>query len=47
VPLARFEVEQDPDDADFQVTIETALAGKLKKKPGAKEDKGGGDDDDE
>ena len=47
VPLARFEVEQDPDDADFQVTIETALAGKLKKKAGGKEDKGGGDDDDD
>ena len=47
VPLARFEVEQDPDDADFQVTIETALAGKLKKKPGAKDDKGAGDDADD
>jgi glutathione peroxidase len=47
VPLARFEVEQDPSDPDFQVTIESALAGKLKKKAGGKEDKGGGDDDDD
>jgi glutathione peroxidase len=50
VPLARFEVEQYPGDPDFQVTIESALAGKLKKKPEAKDDKGGsdrGDDDDE
>jgi len=47
VPLARFEVEQDPGDPDFQVTIETALAGKLKKKQAGKEDKGGGDEDDD
>jgi glutathione peroxidase len=47
VPLARFEVDQDPADVDFQVTIENALAGKLKKKPAAKDDEGGGDDDDD
>ena len=30
-PLARYEVDQDPSDLDFHVTIEKALAGKLKK----------------
>lgn len=47
VPLARFEVDQDPGDVDFQVTIENALAGKLKKKQTGKDDKGGGDDSDD
>ena len=47
VPLARFEVDQDPVDPDFEVTIESALAGKLKKKQAAKDDKGGGDDGDD
>ena len=47
VPLARFEVDQDPADVDFQVTIENALAGKLKKKAAGKDEKGGGDDDDD
>jgi glutathione peroxidase len=31
VPLARFEVHEDPADMDFHVTIEKALDGKLKK----------------
>jgi glutathione peroxidase len=30
-PLSRYEVDVDPADIDFQVTIESALAGKLKK----------------
>jgi glutathione peroxidase len=47
-PLARFEMDQDPGDADFHVTIENALAGKLKKKAGgAKEEKSAADDDDD
>ena len=47
-PLARFEVQEDPADVDFHVTIENALAGKLKKKgePG-KDDKAAGDDSDD
>jgi glutathione peroxidase len=49
--LARYEVAVDPADVDFHVTIEKALAGKLKKKTGAgKDEKPGeeeGDDDDE
>lgn len=46
VPLARYEVDEDPADVDFHVTIETALAGKLKKKGDAgKDDKAAGDDD--
>src|SRR5580698_261138 len=32
LPLARFDVDEDPADVDFHVKIETALAGKLKKK---------------
>jgi glutathione peroxidase len=46
LPLARFEVAEDPADMDFHVTIEKALEGKLKKK--SESDKGGkdtGDDD--
>jgi glutathione peroxidase len=46
LPLARYEVDEDPADVDFHVTIESALAGKLKKKgESAKEDKALGDDD--
>src|SRR5580658_4061282 len=46
LPLARFEVDEDPADVDFHVTIENALAGKLKKKgESAKEDKAPGEDD--
>jgi glutathione peroxidase len=48
LPLARFEVHEDPADVDFHVTIEKALAGKLKKKSDAgKDDKGGDDSDDD
>jgi len=47
-PLARYEVDEDPADADFHVTIEKALAGKLKKKEDAgKDDKAASDDDSE
>jgi glutathione peroxidase len=48
LPLARFEVHEDPADMDFHVTIENALAGKLKKKAeAAKDDKPAGDDSDD
>jgi glutathione peroxidase len=48
-PLARYEVAVDPADIDFHVTIESALAGKLKPKTGSGDgDKSGaGDDDDD
>ena len=47
-PLARYEAGEDPADLDFHVTIEKALAGKLKKQaPGAKSDKPAPDDDDD
>jgi glutathione peroxidase len=47
-PLARFEVADDPADISFHVTIESALAGKLKKQPPAKkQEPENGDDDDE
>jgi glutathione peroxidase len=48
-PVARYEVAADPADLDFHVTIESALAGKLKApKPGAKsESEGASRDDDE
>jgi glutathione peroxidase len=46
LPLARYEVDEDPADVDFHVTIENALASKLKKKgESAKEDKALGEDD--
>jgi glutathione peroxidase len=46
VPLARFEVHEDPADMDFHVAIEKALEGKLKKKSdGDKGDKDAGNDD--
>ena len=45
-PLARLEVHEDPADMDFHVTVEKALAGKLKKKgESEKDDKDGGKDD--
>jgi glutathione peroxidase len=51
LPLARFEVQEDPADMDFHVTIENALAGKLKKKGDEakddKDDKDGDDDSDD
>jgi len=47
-PLARSEVGEDPADLSFHVTIEAALAGKLKKqKTEKKADVDSGDDDDE
>jgi len=46
-PLARYEVGEDPADVSFHVTIERALAGKLKKQVAtAKEEPAGEDDDD-
>ena len=51
-PLARYEVAVDPADLDFRVTIESALAGKLKPQtsPGKSENESAprenGDDDD-
>jgi glutathione peroxidase len=51
MPLARFEVQEDPADVDFHVTIENALAGKLKKKgeegKDAKAEGDNSDDEDE
>ncbi len=53
LPLARFEVQEDPSDMDFHVIIENALAGKLKKKVDEAKDDGddakdaGDDSDDE
>lgn len=49
-PLARYEVSVDPADIDFHVTIETALAGKLKRQTSSGKSEGdsaGGDDDDD
>jgi glutathione peroxidase len=45
-PLARFEVHEDPADVDFHVTIENALAGKLKKKSESAKDEKASDEDD-
>jgi glutathione peroxidase len=45
-PLARFELSEDPADPAFHVTIESALAGKLKKQPPEKKSEAQGDDDD-
>lgn len=46
-PLARYEVSEDPADVTFHVTIESALAGKLKKQTGEKTEKPASDDDDD
>lgn len=46
-PLARYEVSEDPQDASFHVTIESALAGKLKKQSETKKDESAGDSDDD
>jgi glutathione peroxidase len=43
-PLARYEVSEDPADVSFHVTIESALAGKLKKEAGKKVDESASDD---
>jgi glutathione peroxidase len=45
-PLARYEVDLDPADIDFHVTIELALDGKLKKQTGNDEPKSGSKDRD-
>ena len=46
-PLARYEVSEDPADVSFHVTIESALAGKLKKQAGEKTEAPANDDDDQ
>ncbi len=46
-PLARYEVGEDPADVSFHVTIESALAGKLKKQKSEKKHDAGVDDDDD
>jgi glutathione peroxidase len=48
-PLARYEVSVDPADIDFHVTIETALAGKLKRQTSSGKGEGdsAADDDDD
>jgi glutathione peroxidase len=44
-PLARYELSEDPADVSFHVTIESALAGKLKKQAEKKVDEPAGVDD--
>jgi glutathione peroxidase len=46
-PLARYEAGEDPADIDFHVTIEKALAGKLKKQSSNAKGEPAGDDDDD
>jgi glutathione peroxidase len=46
-PIARYEAAEDPADIDFHVTIEKALAGKLKKQSGKAKEEASGDDDDD
>jgi glutathione peroxidase len=46
-PLARYEVSEDPADVSFHVTVESALAGKLKKQSETKKDEPASDDDKE
>ena len=46
-PLARYEVSEDPQEASFHVTIESALAGKLKKQSETKKDEPASDHDDD
>ena len=43
VPLARYEVGQDPQDPAFHLIIENALEGKLKKSDSINEDESAGD----
>jgi glutathione peroxidase-family protein len=43
--LARYEVGQDPADIGFQITIESALTGKLKKQVALKTDEPAGDEE--
>jgi len=42
-PLARYEVSESPQEASFRLTIESALAGKLKKPSDTRKDDSGGD----
>lgn len=46
-PLARYEVDVDPADIDFHVTIENALAGKLRNKGGGERQSASSSDDDD
>lgn len=46
-PLARYEVDVDPADIDFHVTIESALAGKLKPKSSDRDKKQNASDDED
>jgi glutathione peroxidase len=46
-PIARYEAGVDPGDIDFHVTVEKALAGKLKKQAGGARESSSGDDDDD
>lgn len=46
-PIARYEAAEDPAEIDFHVTIEKALAGKLKKQSSKAQDDAGGNDDDD
>lgn len=46
-PLARYEVVVDPADVDFHVTIESALAGKLKPQTASAKEKAKGESDDD
>jgi glutathione peroxidase len=44
-PLARYEVSEDPADVSFRVTIESALAGKLKRQSETKKDEPASDEE--
>lgn len=46
-PLARYELDVDPADIEFHVTVEDALAGKLKKQTASDKPTAGGDDEDD
>jgi glutathione peroxidase len=46
-PLARFEVSDDPEETSFHVMIESALAGKLKKRTETKKEEPPSDQDDD
>jgi glutathione peroxidase len=46
-PLARYELSEDPAEASFHLTIESALAGKLKKQSETKKDGPSRDQDDD
>lgn len=46
-PLARYEVGEDPKDANFHLIVESALAGKLKEQIEKKKDESASDHEDE